>query len=296
MFSVIICTYQTERYNDLLETIRSVKEQTIRGTELIVVVDGNKELYDKLKLIIREKYLILNSENLGLSRSKNAGIKKATCDIITFLDDDAVANKNWLSELKKMYNKENAIAAGGKLVPLWKTPKPKLLPEEYYWLIGATHKGFQTKMCEVRNTFGSNISFKAEILRELKGFKSDMGFKNGKLMQGEETELCDRMKKKYGKGVMYNPKAIVYHKVFADRIKYIKLMKRCFWQGYSKRVMKEQGHEIKEERNYLKYIIIGTKERLLRPSLTNWIQLISLFLFTLSVGVGYGYKIIWIRK
>ena len=298
--STIICTYRSDRYKDVIEAIRSLIGQSYRNLKIIVVVDGNMELYDKIlkssEIDKLDTRVILNEENLGLSESRNKGIKQTEKGIITFLDDDAVADKNWISELKRMYDEENAIAAGGKLIPLWIVPKPNFLPEEYYWLIGATHKGFQTKMCEVRNTFGSNISFKKEILVDLNGFKSDMGFKGGKLLQGEETELCDRMKKMHGRGVMYNPNAVVYHKVFPERIEYIKLMKRCFWQGYSKRIMKEQGHEIKEESDYLKYIITGVKERVLHPTLTNWIQVISLVLFTFSVAIGYGYKSIRMRS
>ena len=55
--------------------------------------------------------------------------------------------------------------------------KRNFLPEEYYWLIGATHKEFPEDVTEVRNTFGSNSSFKANVIRELDGFKSEMDVK-----------------------------------------------------------------------------------------------------------------------
>jgi len=89
--------------------------------------------------------------------------------------------------------------------------KPKFLPEEYYWLIGTTHKGFPEEVTEVRNTFGPNLSFKADVIKALGGFRGEMGVKGRGLLQGEETELCERMRKKIGKGVVYNPDAIVYH-------------------------------------------------------------------------------------
>ncbi len=50
-----------------------------------------------------------------------------------------------------MYEEKEAIAAGGKLLPKWETQKPKFLPEEYYWLVGATHKGFSLKKGDVRD-------------------------------------------------------------------------------------------------------------------------------------------------
>jgi len=155
--------------------------------------------------------VILNEENMDLSESMNRGMKEAEGDIIAFFDDDAVADENWIKELVRMYEEREAIAAGGKLLPKWVSKKPNFLPEEYYWLIGATHKGFPEEVTEVRNTFGSNLSFKADVLKALNGFRGEMGVKGKGLLQGEETELCERMREKFGRGVVYNPDAIVYH-------------------------------------------------------------------------------------
>ena len=83
------------------------------------------------------------------------------------------------------YEEKDAIAAGGLLLPKWVTKKPKFLPEEYYRLIGATHKGFPEEVTEVRNTFGSNLSFKADVLKALGGFRGEMGVRGKGLLQGE---------------------------------------------------------------------------------------------------------------
>jgi len=214
--SIILCTHRSDGYEDFEEAIDSLKAQSYESLEIVVVVDGNRELYDKIvksgidadKVEVK---VILNEENLGLSESRNKGIKEAKGDVIAFFDDDAVADENWMRELLKVYKKRDAIAAGGKLLPKWVSKKPKFLPEEYYWLIGATHKGFPEEVTEVRNTFGSNLSFKADVLRELEGFRSEMGVKGKGLLQGEETELCERMREKFGRGVVYNPEAVVYH-------------------------------------------------------------------------------------
>ena len=123
-------------------------------------------------------------------------------DAIAFFDDDAVADEDWLKELVRVYEEHNAIAAGGKILPGWVTKKPKFLPEEYYWLIGVTHKGFPEDLTEVRNTFGSNLSFKAGVLRKLGGFRGERGVRGKGLLQGEETELCERMREKFGKSVI----------------------------------------------------------------------------------------------
>ena len=136
--SIIICTHRSARYEDFVEAINSLLSQSYNKLEIVVVVDGNKELYDRiLKSGIEEAdkgkvKVILNEENMGLSESMNTGVKEAKGDVIAFFDDDAVADKNWLEELVKMYDEHDAIAAGGKILPKGVTKKPKYLPEEYY--------------------------------------------------------------------------------------------------------------------------------------------------------------------
>jgi len=87
------------------------------------------------------------------------------------------------------------------MTPAWVAGKPSFLPEEFYWLIGVTHRGFADGPGEVRNTFGSNISFRADVFAELGGFDVDIGGRKGdKNLQGGETELCARMREAYGQG------------------------------------------------------------------------------------------------
>lgn len=297
--SVVVCTYSPSMFTHFIECVESLLNQTYKNIEIICIVDGNRNYFEMIKEKRGELFkehgirLLLNSRNLGLLESRNRGAKLATGDIVAFIDDDAIAEKNWIEELVKMY-RMGAIAAGGKLLPLWIAKKPRWFPEEFYWLIGATHLGFPEEVTEVRNTFGSNLSFKRSIFLELGGFNTRMGgIKGSKMLQGGETELCERMRRKYGRGVMYNPNAIVYHKIFERRTKINFLVKRAFWQGYSKAVMEKVVGKINEERNFLKYLLINrTIARLgnfIRGSTEDLSKLAFIWLFTLIVGVGYIY-------
>jgi glycosyltransferase involved in cell wall biosynthesis len=266
--------------------------------EIIVIVDGNSDYYRTLSRqlldMIKSGFvkLYLNEKNMGLAKSRNRGVKLASGDVVAFIDDDAIADRRWVEELVRMY-KKGAIAAGGKLAPLWVTKKPVWFPEEFYWMIGATHLGFPEDITEVRNTFGSNISFKKKIFIEIGGFKPEFGIKGKAMLQAEETELCERLKKKFGKGVMYNPNAVVYHKIFKRRVKLSFLTRRAFWQGYSKAVMENVVGDIGEEVNFLKYLIFNrTLDRLgrfVRGSCEDLLKLIFVWFFTFFVGVGYIY-------
>ena len=299
LVSVITCSHQINRYQNLVEAIESLVAQSYDDLELIVVVDGDRTLYEQImKDDVPVDKVLLNETNIGLSRSRNRGLDAASGEVIAFFDDDAVADRNWVRELVRMYDEYDAIAAGGKIVPLWIGKKMDFLPEEYYWLIGVTHKGFPEEITEVRNTFGSNIGFRADILRSLGGFEGELGLDASKrgAFQGEEAELCIRMKQRFGKGVMYNPDAIVKHKIVGERVKIRFLLNRAFWQGYSKRVMEKLSTDsLGEERSFLKNLIVKSVPHRIggmvrSPSIALIEQFIFLFVFTIATGTGYVYK------
>ena len=300
--SVVICTYSLDLSDHLLEAVESVRAQTYDDVEIVIVVDGNDELYDR----VRDRYgdlervtLHLNEENVGLSRSRNNALQYATGDVIALLDDDAVADPDWIAELVAGYERTDAIAVGGRMVPDWVAGEPDFLPEEFYWLIGVTHRGFGERDEEVRNTFGSNISFRREVLEELGGFDPEVGRRGDANVQAEETVLCARMQEEFGHGVLYNPDAVVAHKVFEFRTRKRWLLKRAFWQGYSKRAMKDlvSADTGGEESRYLRRLVFTygpdrLRELLAAPTASKGKRFAALWAFTAAVGLGYLYGMV----
>jgi len=297
--SVVVCTYTLDMYEHFREAADSVLAQTHDDVELVVVVDGTPEVYEQVvdDYGDREDVVIeCNDENVGLLESRNRGAAIASGDVVAFIDDDAIADEAWVERLVRAYEEEDAIAAGGKMTPAWVAGKPSFLPEEFYWLIGVTHRGFADGPGEVRNTFGSNISFRADVFEVLGGFDVDIGGRKGdKNLQGGETELCARMREEYGGGVWYDPEAEVAHKVFEYRTEFRWLVDRAFWQGYSKRAMESfVEDEGGEEGAFLKYILTNTTPRRVkrlvsREPLTEIKLFVMVYLLTGLVGFGYLY-------
>ncbi len=306
LVSAVICTYHADNYQNLLDAVASLLNQTYRETEIIIVVDGNKELGEKIAATYSDLsniQLIVSEERVGVSGARDLGIGVARGDIIAFLDDDAVAEKRWLEGLVNTYQTHDAIAVGGKVLPIWLQKKPDHLPEELYWLVGLTYDGFDNEgITEVRNTLGPNMSFKREVLAEVGGFSQVFGFTKGRdgYMQGEEPELALRMKHKLGRGVTYNPELIVYHKVPVWKIKFGILLRRAFYQGYSKALLKRispHPEPLATEESYLKdllfkYIPHRVKTLFMGTGSAARIkQLLVLFASIFAVGLGfiYGY-------
>jgi glycosyltransferase involved in cell wall biosynthesis len=299
LVSVVLCTYTLDAYDHFTEAADSVLAQTYDDVELVIVVDGSEDVFERVRAEYgdREDVLIhCNDENRGLLESRNRGAELATGDVVAFIDDDAVADEDWIAGLVGAYQDHDAVAAGGKMTPAWVAGKPAFLPEEFYWLVGVTHRGFADGEGEVRNTFGSNISFRREVFLDLGGFDPEIGGRKGDAnLQGGETELCARMREAYGRGVYYVPGAEVAHKVFAYRTDPGWLFDRAFWQGYSKRAMETLAPDAGgEETDFLGRLLTEFVPRRLRrlvtdPSVAGLAQLVTLVALTGTVGAGYLY-------
>jgi glycosyltransferase involved in cell wall biosynthesis len=289
-------------YEHFCEAADSVLSQTYDNVELIIIVDGTPEVYEQViaDYDSHEDVIVeCNDENRGLLRSRNRGAEIASGDIVAFIDDDAIAGALWSELLVRAYEEKSAIAAGGKMTPDWVVGKPSYIPEEFYWLIGVTHQGFADEEGEVRNTFGSNISFRRDIFRNLGGFNPEIGGRQGDVnLQGGETELCARMRGEYGEGVYYLPDAEVAHKVFEYRTRPAWLLNRAFWQGYSKRAMKTLVTDHSgEETTFLKRLLFEFIPGRFRSvfsgqPVTELAQLGTLLVLTATVGAGYVYAIV----
>jgi glycosyltransferase involved in cell wall biosynthesis len=299
LVSVVLCTYAPEAYDHFTEAADSVLAQTYDDVELVVVVDGSEEVFERVRADYGDREDVAvhsNDENCGLLASRNRGADVANGDVVAFIDDDAVADEEWIANLVGAYEEHDAIAAGGTMTPEWVAGKPAFLPAEFYWLVGVTHRGFADGEGEVRNTFGSNISFRREVFLDLEGFDPEIGGRKGDAnRQGGETELCARLRVAYGRGVYYVPGAEVAHKVFAYRTDPLWLFDRAFWQGYSKRAMETLAPDAGgEETAFLRRLLTEfvpdrCRSLLTDPSLAGVAQLGTLLALTGTVGAGYLY-------
>ena len=300
--SVVVCTYSPERFEAFVAAVESLRNHTYSPIEIVLVIDGNEAVYEDAKAQFGEDDAIsvhCNDGNRGLSYSRTRGVESATGDVIAFIDDDAVAEPDWIEELVRGYEETDAIAVGGRMVPEWVAGKPDHLPEEFYWLVGANYAPRLEPWSDVRNTLGSNMSFRAEVFDELGGFDEQVGLTANSQIQADETEFAIRMQEAFGKGMLYQPDAVVAHKIFEYRTEPLWLLKRAFWQGYSKRVLgKGRGSGLKEnETAFLAHLGFEAVPRrirgLLRDStLAQVQQLVMLFFLTACVGKGYLYAIL----
>lgn len=299
--SAVVCTYAMERYDVFSECVDSVLAQTYEPLEVVVVVDGNEAVFE----CVSEEYgdreevvLRCNDENRGISYSRTRGAEIASGEVVAFIDDDAVAEPDWIAGLVRVYEETDAIAVGGHAKPDWVTEKPDFFPEEFYWLVGCDERGMGEHMEELRNTYGSNISFRRDVFLEVGGYDENTGRKGDRHIQAHEAPVCIRMANRYGKGVIYNTDAVVHHKLFDYRGDFRWLVFRSFWQGYSKRIMDLLLPEAAGDKNeYLQQLMLEFVPSRLRdlvrePSSAKAKQLVAIVVFTAAVGFGYLYGLV----
>lgn len=113
--SVIVPVYNTEKY--LGECVGSILAQTDGDFELILVDDGSSdssgELCDKLAAS-DSRIMVVHKENGGLSSARNAGLKVASAQRISFVDSDDMLHPLALEIFNTIMDESGAdIVRGG---------------------------------------------------------------------------------------------------------------------------------------------------------------------------------------
>ncbi len=296
--SVVVCTYAMERYDVFSECVDSVLAQSYEPLEVVIVVDGNPEVFDRVKSDFgHHDDLVLhdNDKNRGISYSRTKGAELASGDVVAFIDDDGVAEPEWIETLVETYESTDAVAVGGYVAPDWVTEKPEFFPAEFYWLVGCTERGFAEDGEEVRNTYGSNISYKRKVFLDVGGYDVNTGRKGDRHIQAHEAPVGIRIREAYGKGVVYVEDAVVNHKLFDYRGEFRWLVFRSFWQGFSKRVMEilypgSQGNESAFLKDlFVRALPARMWRTVVEQSTEPAKQAVAIVVFTGAVGVGYLY-------
>jgi glucosyl-dolichyl phosphate glucuronosyltransferase len=234
--SVVICAYTDERWDDVLAAVSSVAEdQTVAPHEVIVVVDHNPALRDRLTGALPHVLVVENSQTRGLSGGKNTGVAASTGEVVAFLDDDAVAGPEWVRTFAEGYDDPDVLGVGGLTLPRWATARPAWFPEEFDWVVGCSFVG--REVGAVRNLLGGNASFRREAFEIAGGFPTHIGRSSARSrpLGCEETEFCIRIAShRPGARFVYDPRAVIWHRVPPVREGFRYFRARCYAEGLSK--------------------------------------------------------------
>jgi len=139
----------------------------------IIVVDNRST--DRTKEVVSEfshvRYVL--EEKMGLSHARNRGIKESRGDVVAFIDDDAKADKSWLSRLVQVYKEEkDAGCVGGRVILDWKCEKPSWWHTDLDEVFnGINYSDSRISLSHPRYPYGTNISFRTDIVEKAGGFQ-----------------------------------------------------------------------------------------------------------------------------
>jgi len=253
--TVIICAYTEKRWNDLAEAVQSVRDQSLRPIQCVIVIDHNHNLFCRAIGSFPDMDVVENSHSSGLAGARNTGIRFARGDVVAFLDDDASANKDWLEQLVLPYTKSSIKGTGSVIKADWIGGRPGWFPSEFLWVVGCSYRGLPVIEAPIRNPIGAAMSFRRSVFDEVGDFDGTMGRVSSVPLGCEETALGIRIQQRFGSGrIVHVPTAVVYHKVGPERSTISYLIRRCFAEGVSKAMLAElvgAQDASSSERNYV---------------------------------------------
>jgi GT2 family glycosyltransferase len=201
--SVVVPT--RDRVGRLRKLLDSLREQTLREFEVIVVDDGSTRGTPELMRREREGEVEAELRRLrdvrrelagGPSAARNDGWQLARAPLVAFVDDDCVATPDWLRALVEAAERAPGAIVQGRTLP---DPREADRLGPYSRSLWVDEPGPYYQAC--------NILYPRELLERLGGFDAE-AFPH----VGEDQDLAWRAIAK-GARVEWAPEALVHHGV-----------------------------------------------------------------------------------
>lgn len=218
MLSVLICTYNREKYiGPLLESI-AANDLATNQYEIVLVdnnctdnTNGVCEAFAKAHKDVEFHYFVEPEQ--GLSAARNKAIKEAKGDLLVYIDDDALVDNWYLRTVNDYLTAHPEISAvGGPIIPLYETAEPRWMTRFTkellcgYLYFGNKERTFPGK----RYPGGGNAAYRADVFQKVGLFNTALGRKGNNLMGAEEKDIFDKMTAQ-GMRFTYLPKMILHH-------------------------------------------------------------------------------------
>jgi hypothetical protein len=215
-FSVIVNTYN--RALSLRETILGLRLQQHGDFEIIVVNGPSDDCTDTVLNEFAGEIHALSCPQRNLSVSRNIGLYAARGRYVAYIDDDAIPERDWLSDLEAGFASPEIAAVGGHVLD------PTGVAYQYryasanrlgngFWRDG---KNFMAGNFPQSFRFpyvqGTNMAFRKTALEEIDGFDEEFEY------YLDEVDVCVRLIDR-GYIVRQLERAYVHHKFLSSYIR-----------------------------------------------------------------------------
>jgi len=212
LFSIVIAVKNEIKY--INRCLESVFNQDFDWKYEVIVVDGMSTdgTYESLeKLQKKYDFKLFRNSKINAAAGRNIGINNSKGKYIAFVDGDAIPARDWLMQIKKLFEKKDVAGVGGPdLHPEDSSEKEKSIGRVMTSPIargGKINPSTQHSLMEeeryVEHIPTCNLCLKREVFDEV-------GFFDESFVKGQDLELNYRIVKA-GLRLLYSPNINVVH-------------------------------------------------------------------------------------
>src|SRR2546423_5649169 len=223
--SVVICSYNREEF--IIHAIESLYQQTLDKKRFEVLVVDNNSI-DNTGEIVQEyihKHPDLNLKYLteskqGASFARNTGASFARSPLLCFMDDDAMAEKDYLERIIRFYSTHpDASGLGGRIIPKYIPAEPKWMTYYVSSLVGNfDYSDKLTVFKPGKYPLESNMVVRKEGFDAIGGFNIELPGVKGTLRIGGEGKDFFLRLQSLNRKIYYDPELIVHHVVEVKKL------------------------------------------------------------------------------
>lgn len=202
--------------DDTLNCLESIRQQTLKDYEIIVVDNGSSPDQKQALRNINDVTLVDLPSNAGFTGGQLAALKHARGDFLALINNDAVIAKDWAeTAIDTMKKYKRAAAVGGRAYQ-WdpdKKQKPFDPDASFYsyqvvnLLTGHTRTlTYGDQLCKVNSISGAGVLIRRAAIDDAGYFYKPF------FAYYEETDLFARFKRS-GWEIIYNPRLKLWHQI-----------------------------------------------------------------------------------
>jgi succinoglycan biosynthesis protein ExoM len=222
IISICICTRnRQEGLKSLLVSLENMQKPPDTDVRIIVVENDVESRSEKIvnEIFFSSKIKInyFLETNKGISFARNRSVKEAQgSDFCCFIDDDQIADSNWLKELLKCQREFNADGVWGPNPPIFNKKAPLYIQQFY------TPKKFNYGSI-VSMAYTNCLLLRKKYLDKIEGpFDLRLNFTGG------EDIYLTYIISNIGGVIRYNPNAIAYEIISTERTTINYIIKRVY--------------------------------------------------------------------
>ena len=225
ILSIVICSYNRASY--ISGALDSLYHQSagLDNFEAIIVdnnsTDNTAEVFKQWRSShANGSFTYLTESKQGASFARNTGAEGAKGQWLCFMDDDAIANSNYVENIiKHIKTKPEAIGFGGRIIPKYIPSAPEWMSYYVSSLVG--NFDYAPTACAFEHgkyPLESNMIIRKDVYDAIGGFNTELPGVVGTLrIGGEGKELFYKILA-LGHTIYYDPAICVHHVVEVKKL------------------------------------------------------------------------------